>query len=790
MTKASNNKDKSSAFESKTTAKTPRKKSAARKKSSSSKPKQQKKPLKSKLWSLCWKLGLVGFVILASYCIYLDQIIARKFEGQKWYLPAQIFSRSMAIYSGAPVNHHQMIAELKLLGYRKVAHPRQIGEFSASATKVDLWRRPFFHPQGTQTAQRVLITFDSQGIDSVKRLPDNRELAVFHLEPMLLDRIIPNDGVDRLFVPTSNIPQHLIDALILTEDRDFYSHYGINPMAIARAAVVNITAGRTIQGGSTLTQQLAKNFFLTSQRSLSRKVREALMAIIIDARYSKQNILEAYLNEVYMGQDKSRAVHGVGLASQFYFGRPIAELTLAQQAFLVAIIKGPSFYNPWRYPERVQDRRDLVLRLLLEGGKISSEQYEAAALSPLGLRKSTRAVRQKLPAFFAEVRRELADRYGSALLKTSGLKVYTTLDPIAQESAEAAVANTMKKLARNNKSLQIGMVVTDKYNAGIAAMVGDKNPEFKGYNRAVEIRRPIGSLVKPFVYVTALAQPNKYNLATPLKDEPITLSNGQGNTWSPQNVDKKYRQQVPLISALSQSMNVPTVNLGMALGTDEVAMTLGQAGWKEQISTYPSMLLGAIDGSPLMVAQVYQTLADGGRYRRLTAITDVLDANNHKLAGRSVIPTTAIEPAADYLIKYAMTQVVAQGTAKRLGRAFPYVTLAGKTGTSNDSRDSWFAGFDERNVAAIWVGRDDNGKTNLYGSSGAMAVYQEFLVLRPPIGLRMTPVNGVISGYFQKNTGIAMEADCPNIEKLPTLSVSFHPIKNCGNPLNWWQKLM
>lgn len=267
------------------------------------------------------------------YCIYLDQIIARKFEGQKWHLPAQVFSRSMALYPGAAVSHQQLIAELKLLGYRKVANPRQVGEFSASKTRVDLWRRPFLHPQGEQDAQRVMISFDSQGVSKVSRHTDQRQLAVFHLEPVLLDRIVTGNDEDRLFVSTDKMPQAIVDALILVEDRSFYQHHGVNPFAIVRAAMVNISAGRTVQGGSTLTQQLAKNFFLSSERSLVRKVREALMAVIIDFRYDKDEILEAYLNEVYMGQDKARGVHGMGLASQFYFGRPIAELTVPQQAF-------------------------------------------------------------------------------------------------------------------------------------------------------------------------------------------------------------------------------------------------------------------------------------------------------------------------------------------------------------------------------------------------------------------------------------------------------------------------
>ncbi|MFT5235183.1 MAG: penicillin-binding protein 1B [Shewanella sp.] len=769
------------------------KKAAPKKRASKAKTVKTAKNLSSglarRIWSISWKLGLILFAAVLSYGIYLDQVIARKFEGQKWHLPAQVFSRSMALYPGAAVSHGQLIAELKLLGYRKVANPRQVGEFSASKTRVDLWRRPFLHPQGSQVEQRVMIGFDPQGVSSVTRESDKRQLAVFHLEPVLLDRIITGDGEDRLFVPTDKLPQPIIDSLILVEDRNFYEHHGVSPFAILRAAMVNISAGRTVQGGSTLTQQLAKNFFLSSERSLVRKIREALMAIIIDFRYEKDEILEAYLNEVYMGQDKSRGVHGMGLASQFYFGRPIAELTLPQQAFLVAVIKGPSYYNPWRYPERAASRRDLVLRLLMEDGRLSVEQYTAAVESPLGLRSADKSVHQKLPAFFAVVQHELARRFGDSLLKQSGIKVYTTLDPMAQEAAEKAVKKTMARLGKNDQDLQVGMVVTDKSSAGIAAMVGDKSPGYKGYNRAVEIRRPIGSLIKPFVYATALNQPTKYTLATPLNDQPITLKNGQGKSWSPKNVDKKFRGEVPLLTAFKKSINVPTVNLGMEIGVSSVATTLDKAGWRDKVSEYPSMLLGAVNGSPLMVAQVYQTIADNGRYRRLSSVTAVLDMDNNPLPMSRVEQSQPLNPSTINLVQYAMTQVVDSGTAARLGRTFPHTTLAGKTGTSNDSRDSWFAGFDERNVAAIWVGRDDNGKTGLYGSSGAMAVYQDFLGNRPPISLRRTPVSGVVNGHFDKTTGVAKEAGCANSIALPALAASYHPAKNCGEPLSWWQQL-
>ncbi|MCS6230805.1 penicillin-binding protein 1B [Shewanella baltica] len=743
-----------------------------------------------RMWSITWKLAFAGLAVVTFYSIYLDQIIAQKFEGQKWHLPAQVFSRSMALYPGAAVSHPQIMAELKLLGYRKVANPRQVGEFSASSTRIELWRRPFLHPEGDQVEQRVMISFDSNGVSSVSRVSDKRQLAVFHLEPVLLDRIITGDGEDRLFVPTEEMPKSIVQALLLVEDRSFYEHHGVNPFAIARAAFVNISAGRTVQGGSTLTQQLAKNFFLSSERSLLRKVREALMAVIIDFRYSKDEILEAYLNEVYMGQDKSRAVHGMGLASRFYFGRPISELTIAQQAFLVAAIKGPSYYNPWRYPDRIQERRDLVLRLLMDAGDLTTAEYKAAVESPLAIRNLNKPAHQKLPSFFALVKQEVNERYGDALLKQSGVKIYTTLDPMAQEAAEIAVTQTLKSLDKSNKSLQVGMVVTDKYTGGIAAMVGDKTPGFDGFNRAVEIRRPIGSLIKPFVYATALAPNSQFTLATPLKDQPITLKSEQGKTWSPQNFDKKFSGQVPLLTALKKSMNVPTVNLGIAVGVDAVATTLAKSGWQEPLNEYPSMLLGAVNGSPLMVAQVYQTLADSGVYRKLTTVTAVLDADKNPLPVTRLPKEQAISPDTDFLIQYAMQQVVNTGTATRLGNAFPGVGLAGKTGTSNDSRDSWFAGFDERNVAAIWVGRDDNGKTSLYGSSGAMAVYLAFLKERPPISLRSIQVNGVVKGFFDRDTGVAKESDCSNVDALPALTATYRPVNNCGEPLQWWQKIL
>ncbi|WP_028114486.1 penicillin-binding protein 1B [Ferrimonas kyonanensis] len=742
-------------------------------------------------------LALLSLVLLggitAAYCVYLDQIIAEKFEGQRWHLPAQIFARPMAIYPGAPITHAQLKQELALLGYRNTGTPRREGEFAVASHKVELYKRAYDGPSGYEPAQRVFITFSDNRVTRLQRSSDGRDLGFVHLEALLMDRIVAGDREDRLFVPRERIPESLVDALLRTEDQDFYHHHGVAPLAIARALLVNIKAGRTVQGGSTLTQQLAKNFFLTRDRTLWRKVREALMALIIDYRYDKDTILEAYLNEVYMGQDGSIGVHGVGLAARFYFHRPIEELTIAQQATLVAIIKGPSYYNPWRYPQRTLKRRDLVLRLMLEQGMIGKDQYQLAASQDVGVRDPKSRQRHRLPAFMQQVRQELATRYGPQTLKRSGLKVYTTLDPLAQRSAEQAVEKGMARLSqdRNDPKLQAAMVVVDRYQAGILAMVGDKDPDFKGFNRASDAIRPIGSLVKPFVYLTALADPQHYHLASRIKDQPIKLKSSGGSVWAPKNDDKQYRGEVSLADGLVRSYNVPTVNLGMAVGLDAVNDTLQQAGWPLPLQPRPSMLLGSMEASPLQLAQLYQTLADGGRYRQLYSVKAVLDEDNQPLAEHKEKVTHALSPQASYLTNYLLTQVVERGTGRRLKQTYPDVTLAGKTGTTSNGRDAWFAGFDDRDVVITWVGRDDNSAANLYGSSAALPLYRRYLQQRDPLSLVLTPPDGTVQGYFN-GQGLAVASDCTGAVRLPADVKSWPSPSGCAGgsrEKNWLERV-
>jgi penicillin-binding protein 1B len=555
--------------------------------------------------------------------------------------------------------------------------------------------------------------------------------------------------------------------------------------------MVNLKAGRTVQGGSTLTQQLAKNIFLSSDRTLWRKLREAYMALIIDYRYSKDRILEAYLNEVYLGQNGKEGVHGFGLASRLYFGQPLQELRIDQLALLVGMVKGPSYYNPMRYPERAKERRDLVLRLMMDQDILTAKQYEQAVTRPLDVQKVAR-IASRQPAYFQQLSIELNEKLGRDFKSDSGLRVFTSLDPVSQAKLEQAIANKVPELEKTaGKDLEAAAIAVDRHSGEIRAMVGGKRAGYEGFNRALNARRPIGSLVKPAVYLTALAQPEKYNLATTLVDKPISLKGSEGSVWSPRNFDRQYRGDVPLYMALAKSLNVPTVQLGMSLGIDKVSDTLQQLGVdKSEIRPVPSMLLGSFSLSPYQVAQMYQTLTNSGKKAPMSALRSVLDLEGNVLYQSIPKVYQAVDQQAAWLTTYAMKRGVLEGTGRYLQNQFAWAALAGKTGTSNDSRDSWFVGVDGREVTTIWLGRDDNKPTALTGSSGALRVYAQYLQYRIPEKLILPWPNGVTTVGFSNKSSGALALDCGNDFKLPVWDPNGDWKKQCENrPVEWIKKL-
>jgi penicillin-binding protein 1B len=713
------------------------------------------------LWLLI-KLGIVVAVLVAAYGVYLDQKIRSRIDGKVWELPAAVYGRMVNLEPDMQVSKTEMVRLLNATQYRQVSAMTRPGEYTVQANSIEMIRRPFDFPDSKEGQVRARLTFDGDRLETIENMENNRQFGFFRLDPRLITMLQSANGEQRLFVKRSGFPDLLVDTLLATEDRHFYEHDGISLYSIGRAVLANLTAGRTVQGASTLTQQLVKNLFLSSERSYWRKANEAYMALIVDARYSKDRILELYMNEVYLGQSGDNEIRGFPLASLYYFGRPVEELSLDQQALLVGMVKGASIYNPWRNPKLSLERRNLVLRLLQQQNVIDQELYDMLSARPLGVQPRGGVISPQ-PAFMQMVRQELQAKLGDKVKDLSGVKIFTTFDSVAQDAAEKAATEGIPALKKQRKlaDLETAMVVVDRYTGEVRAMVGGAEPQFAGYNRAMQARRSIGSLAKPATYLTALSQPNQYRLNTAIADAPVTIRLSNGQTWSPQNDDRRFSGQVMLVDALTRSMNVPTVNLGMAMGLPAVIDTWVKLGApKGQLSPVPAMILGALNLTPIEVAQAFQTIASGGNRATLSALRSVIAEDGTVLYQSYPQAERAVPAQAAYMTLWTMQQVVQRGTGRQLGAKYPGLHLAGKTGTTNNNVDTWFAGIDGSQVTITWVGRDNNQPTKLYGASGAMSIYQRYLANQTPTPLVLTAPEDVVdmgvdgSGNFVCSGGV------------------------------------
>jgi penicillin-binding protein 1B len=697
------------------------------------------------LWLLL-KLFIVFVVLVAIYGVYLDQKIRSRIDGKVWQLPAAVYGRMVNLEPDMSISKNEMVKLLQATQYRQVTKMTRPGEFTVQAKSIEMIRRPFDFPDSKEGQVRARLSFDGDRLETIENMDNNRQFGFFRLDPRLITMLSSANGEQRLFVARNGFPDLLVDTLLATEDRHFYEHDGISLYSIGRAVLANLTAGRTVQGASTLTQQLVKNLFLSSERSYWRKANEAYMAVLMDARYSKDRILELYMNEVYLGQSGDNEIRGFPLASLYYFGRPVEELSLDQQALLVGMVKGASIYNPWRNPKLALERRNLVLRLLQQQQVIDQELYDMLSARPLGVQPRGGVISPQ-PAFMQMVRQELQSKLGDKVKDLSGVKIFTTFDSVAQDAAEKAAVEGIPVLKKQRKlsDLETAMVVVDRNTGEVRAMVGGAEPQFAGYNRAMQARRSIGSLAKPATYLTALSQPNQYRLNTWIADAPISLRQPNGQVWSPQNDDKQFSGQVMLVDALTRSMNVPTVNLGMSLGLPAITDTWQKLGVpKDQLHPVPAMILGALNLTPIEVAQAFQTIASGGNRAPLSALRSVIAEDGSVLYQSFPQAERAVPAQAAYMTLWTMQQVVQRGTGRQLGAKYPGLHLAGKTGTTNNNVDTWFAGIDGREVVITWVGRDNNQPTKLYGASGAMSIYQRYLANQSPVPLNLVAPEDIV----------------------------------------------
>ena len=732
-------------------------------------------------------LRLIGFVLLGGttilalavgvYALKVDSELRAQFDGKRWAIPARVYARPLELFSGLAMSADQFLSELELLRYRAADDPRLPGTYARNGASFEVITRSFAFWDGAEASRHIRVGFEGDSLETLDALDSQGDPGLWRMEPAEIAGIYPSHKEDRILVKREEIPSVLVDALIAVEDRSFYEHWGVDVKGIMRALIANLKAGRTVQGGSTLTQQLVKNFFLTNVRTVKRKLNEMLRAVLIELHYSKDEILEAYANEVYLGQDGDRAIHGLGLASRFYFGRRLDELNLHHVALLVGLIRGPSYYDPRRHPERAEARRELVLNVMVDQNLVSAEDAAIAKAMPLDVLAEPPSGISRYPAFIELVQRQLREHYREEDLTTEGLKIFTTLNPQVQKAAEQAIITKLPDLEKAKakaEELDAAAVLANPQTGEVLAVVGGREVRLAGFNRALDAQRPIGSLVKPAVYLTALEYPGRYTLATLLNDRtPLVYSDGRGKKWSPSNYDKRYHGEVLLQEALAHSYNVPTARLGLDLGVMEVVKTLQRLGIEKDPQPYPSLLLGSLDLSPFEVTQMYETFASGGFRIPLRAIREVTTAEGEPLQRYPLRVEKAIEPGPAYLITKAMQRVVESGTASAMKQLIPSeLGIAGKTGTTDDYRDSWFAGFSGNVVAVVWIGRDDNQPTGLSGSSGALRVWMEIMknlhlepvALAPPSQIEYVPID--------PRSGLLADGNCRGRRSIPFLAGS------------------
>ena len=716
-----------------------------------------------------WRAALAVCVVGAGYVAWLDIRVRAQFEGKRWALPARVYARPVELWPGARLDPDRLEAELRRSGYHQAGHPDRPGSYHRAADRFLIETREFRFWDSVEPARRIDVRFDDGAVRSIDAGAEGVPLV--RLDPPIIGRIYPGHHEDRVMVRLHEAPPALVAGLVAVEDHRFFEHHGISPISIARAAWANLRATAVVQGGSTLTQQLAKNLFLSPDRTLVRKINEAIMAVILDARYPKEELLEVYLNEVYLGQEGRRAVHGFGLASWFYFGRRLDELDLAESALLIGLARGASAYNPWNQPERARRRRDLVLDVMAARGVVGRTEADAARVRPLGIRAEAPRGASPHPAFMDLVRRQLSRDYRDGDLRTEGLRIFTALDPLVQSAAERMLARGLAAAEQRRAfpagALQGAVLVARADNGDVLAVVGDRRARARGFNRALDAKRPIGSLVKPAVYLAALER--GHSIAGRVEDEPVEVSLDDGRRWAPRNYDDDHLGPMPLYRALALSRNTAAARLGLAIGVPRVAEVLERLGVAGPIRPHPSLLLGSIDLSPFEVAQAYQALANEGFRAPLRAIHEVTGPEGRPLARYGLAVEPVADPAAVYLLRAMLEAVLREGTARAWGgRLPPPLHAAGKTGTTSGGRDSWFAGFAGGYVVVVWVGFDDNRAAGLSGSGQALRVWAELASRLPTTGA----VPAVPAGVEWRWVGFEGDSfftdpGCPGAIRLP-----------------------
>lgn len=747
------------------------KKSKSKKRKPSRKKAMVRKPgLIRRLFRLLMLLVGLGIGLGAPWVIWLDLQVRDEFEGRIWDVPSRVYARPLSLYTGKALSKDTLLKELKAAGYRQKPALSEPGTYAVNGNKFAIKRRAFIFDDGAVSATSIHLQLGNNTITSLRQDSASQDPGLIRLDPAEIASIYPRHDEDRTLVSLNEAPELLVTGLQAVEDRQFKHHHGVAPRSIARAFLANVKAGGAVQGGSTLTQQLVKNYFLSSERTLVRKANEAIMAILLEWHYDKAQILEAYINEIFLGQQGKHAIHGFGRASDFYFDRPLQSLEPQQIALLIGMVRGASFYNPRRNPQRAVQRRDQVLDIFGTTGLMTDSEIKSAKSRPLGVTKKPRSGGSRYPAFLDLVRRQLKRDYDASDLSSEGLKIFTTLAPSEQDYAQQAVSRGLDDLKQRGlpAELQAALVLVDVASGEVRALVGDRVTGRNGFNRALDARRQIGSVVKPLVYLLALEHSGDYNLITPVKDEPVSLRQADGNLWTPANYDHKSHGELPLIDALVHSYNQATVQVGLNIGVANLIRKIKQLGVVAEIPAVPATLLGAVELTPIEVAQMYQSLAAGGYSVPIRSVTAVLTPRGEPLSRYPLRLMPLEHRDAVALLNFALTRVVEEGTARNLHKLLGKdILIAGKTGTTNERRDSWFVGYTRDRLAVSWVGRDDNRPAGVTGSNAAMRVWAGLFRQLPVEAVDLRMPDGANFVWVDKQQQALTDPSCIGAVQIP-----------------------
>ena len=725
--------------------------------------------IKLTLSSFALAVLIIVFVISLAVIAIIDSRVTNKLEGVLWTVPAKVYSRSLDLAEGLSINKSNLLRELKMLSYSEKKNPTKPGEYFYNSNKLNIFLRGY---EDQNSGLFKILIRDGRVEEITNQLGLSVDLV--KLEPIAIGGMYPSHMEDRILLSWPQVPSILIDTILSVEDQTFFNHKGISLRSISRAFFTNVKAGDIEQGGSTITQQLAKNLFFSPEQTIKRKIMEAIAALLIEFHYSKEEILLAYINDVFLAQSGKRAVHGFGMGAQHFFGTSLMNLETDQIALLVGMLKGPSLYNPRRNPNNATNRRNLVLKILLRGGHISLSSLEDMTKRPLRVVKPSFRSETRYPAFHDLVRLELRENYQDSELRTQGLRIQTNLDPVLQESLESSIKKTkielVNKYGNKLNELEGAAIAVDIISGEVKAVVGSSSPSEFGFNRSINAIRPIGSLVKPFIYLTALNKYDQYTLTTILDDSKLSFESG-GEIWEPNNFDKKYHGKIPLHVALWQSYNIASARLGMELGYDSVQETFSKLGINKTIERYPSLFIGSFEMSPFDAIQSYQVIAADGFYSPLRSIRDIKDLKGEIDLSYPYKIEQRIRPEPLHLLKFAMKQTFISGTA----RGYPRKKIeswqaGGKTGTSDDQRDSWFVGFAGDILVLVWLGFDDNRPTPLTGRSGALEVWKNFIDDIQPTTVKGNNFSRIKYVWVDKKDGLLSGEKCKNSLLVPFIN--------------------